>query len=318
MSQQISFAIQSPSISMKLPRRIQDISYKGTVFSYSNKNTLRPLRDTLMESDSTQQLEDSFAQLITDSIVERFKPKMKNGIPSMAIPPLDPLRLERIHLDPTIGGDPFNIVLSDIEIHGLSDLQLRELKPKLNALKFRVAVMVPKFLAKCHYKANGSIYQVFDVSGEGFGELEYTDVLLRTQVNLALENGTLRITTADPPLVDFARVKVKLLKSDGKSQTMNEITSASVANELGPLLFWMLADHVVEEIDFYLAKYINNALIPFKVPETFKPVVTWLLNRNGLASHSSNRMSPLTFLGQWFGALTGIKPQISISTKLIK
>jgi hypothetical protein len=182
----------------------------------------------------------------------------------MAIPPLDPLRLDRIHLDPTIGGDPFNIALSDIQIHGISDFQLRELKPKLNALKFRVAIMLPKLIASCHYKANGSIYQVFDVSGEGFGELEYSDVLLRTQVNLALENGTFRITTADPPLVDFSRVKVKLRKIDGQSPNLNEGQSASVANELGPLLFWMLADHVVEEIDFYVAKFINNALIPFK------------------------------------------------------
>jgi hypothetical protein len=47
--------------------------------------------------------------------------------------------------------------------------------------------MLPKLIANCHYKANGSIYQVFDVSGEGFGELEYSDVLLRTQVNLALK-----------------------------------------------------------------------------------------------------------------------------------
>lgn len=183
----------------------------------------------------------------------------------MSIPPLDPLRLDRIDLQPTIGGDPFNIMLSDIQIHGISDFQLRELKPKLNALKFRIALMLPKLTANCQYKANGTIYQVFDVMGEGLGELEYTDVLLRTQVNLALENGTLRVTTADPPLVDFHRVKVKLRKSDGQLQSVNEGTGTHVANELGPLLFWMLADHVVEEIDYYVAKYINNALIPFKV-----------------------------------------------------
>jgi len=128
--------------------------------------------------------------------------------------------------------------------------------------------MLPKVTANCRYAANGSIYQVFDVTGEGFGELEYTDVLLRTQVNLALQNGTLRVTTADPPLVDFSRVKVKLRKSDGQSQPLNEGHSASVANELGPLLFWMLADHVVEEIDFYVAKFVNNALIPFKVSDS--------------------------------------------------
>lgn len=182
----------------------------------------------------------------------------------MSIPPLDPLRLDKINLEPTIGGDPFNIALSDIEIHGISDFQLRELKPKLNALKFRIAILLPKITADCHYIANGTIYHVFDVAGEGFGQLEYTDVLLRTQVNLAIDNGTLRITTADPPLVDFARVKVKLRKSDGQAESYSD-GSSGVASELGPLLFWMLADHIVEEIDFYVAKFINNALLSFKV-----------------------------------------------------
>jgi hypothetical protein len=195
----------------------------------------------------------------------------------MAIPPLDPLRLDRIHLEPTIGGDPFNIQLSDVQIHGISDFQLRELKPKLNALKFRVALMVPKVTATCRYSANGTIYKVLDVSGEGTGELAYTDVLLRTQVNLALENGTLRVTTADPPLVDFHRATVKLRRIgavadgaqkggvDGGDEGQDLGVDPHVAHELGPLLFWMLADHVVEEIDYYAAKFVNNALVPFKV-----------------------------------------------------
>lgn len=122
------------------------------------------------------------------------------GIPSMGIPSLDPLRLGKINLEPTIGGDPFDIILNNISIHGISDFELRELKPKLSALKFRVAVLFSKVTADCHYTVNGSIYQVFDVNGDGIAQLEYHDVLLRTQVNLALDNGTLRITTADPPL----------------------------------------------------------------------------------------------------------------------
>lgn len=32
-----------------------------------------------MELDATQQLEDSFTQLLTETIVDRFKTKMKNG-----------------------------------------------------------------------------------------------------------------------------------------------------------------------------------------------------------------------------------------------
>lgn len=51
----------------------------GSVFSYSNKNSNPPLRDPFMELDATQQLEESFTQLLTETIVDKFKTKMKNG-----------------------------------------------------------------------------------------------------------------------------------------------------------------------------------------------------------------------------------------------
>ncbi len=77
---------------------------------------------------------------------------------------------------------------------------------------------------------------MFDGSGEGFGKLKYSDVLLRTQVNLALKNATFKITIANPPLVDFSGVKIKLRKINGQSPNLSEGHNASVANELGPLL----------------------------------------------------------------------------------
>ena len=33
-----------------------------------------------MESEATQQLEDSFSQLLTEAIVDRFRSKMKSGL----------------------------------------------------------------------------------------------------------------------------------------------------------------------------------------------------------------------------------------------
>ena len=51
-----------------------------------------------------------------------------------------------------------------------------------------------------------------------------------------LINGTLRIAAAHSPLVNFARVKVKLRKSDGQAESYSD-GSSGVASELGPLLF---------------------------------------------------------------------------------
>lgn len=106
---------------------------------------------------------------------------------------------------------------------------------------------------------NGSVYQVVDVQGEGHAELEYTDVLFRTQLNLIHENQTFQIATSDPPLVDFSGAKINLTKAGTKG------VESGMASELGPLLFWVLADHVVQEVDDYLLKYVNNQMLLFKV-----------------------------------------------------
>src|SRR5699024_1211686 len=110
------------------------------------------------------------------------------------------------------------------------------------------------------FTVNGSVYQVVDVRGEGHAELEYSDVLFRTQLNLLHENNTFQISTSDPPLVDFASAKIRLTRIGA-----NDTTETGVASELGPLLFWVLADHVVQEVDECMLKYVNNNMLLFKV-----------------------------------------------------
>lgn len=273
-------------------------------------------------SNETVTLEDSFGELLVDVISEKFKSKIRSGVPELDIPSMDPLSIKKIVLEPTIGGDPYDITLKNIKISGISTFFLKDLTPKLTQLRFRVGILFPKLITDCDYAVNGSVYEVFDVQGTGSAVLEYTDVLLRTTVNLELVNGTLKITTADPPLVDFANTKLTLRSSSGKESEVEQGSSGSnMASELGPLLFWMLADHVVEEVDYYVAKYINEAIKSFKVPDSFKPMVTWLVRRRTQAHNNLGpfhpgfntlmplrRFSPISVLGEMVHFLSQVKP----------
>lgn len=219
-----------------------------------------------------------------------------------------------------IGGDPFDITLRNIDINGISSFFLKDLTPKLTQLRFRIGMLFPKIVVNSDYHVNGTLYEVLDVFGKGKAVLEYTDVLLRTTVNLELKNGTLRITTADPPLVDFGSTKITLRNADGRETQVD-----SVASELGPLLFWMITDHVVEEVDYYVAKYVNDAIKDFKVPDSFKPIVTWLMRRRTQTLSNMNslqpgftsmmplrRFSPVSVLGEMVQILSQVKPQFQL------
>ena len=241
---------------------------------------------------------------------------MKSGIPSMSIPPLDPLRLDEIRVEPHIGNEIFTIKLNNIQIEGLSDLDIQDIRPRLNVLKVRFALLFPKITASCHFKVNGTIYNVIDVNGEGHGKLEYDDVLVRTQLNLVHENKTFRIASCDPPLIDFNTAKIVLTNHN----------NTGIASELGSLLFWVFADHVVQEIDQYLLKYVNNNMLLFKVPETFSPAVTWLLNRSSSQPSSSSSSSqqippilnPFPILNHFINSLSNNLNRPHIHTKFFK
>lgn len=226
---------------------------------------MKPLRDYVLESESVKALEESFVEHLTETIISKLNSQMRTGIPALSIPPLDPLRLKPIRVEPTIGGDRFTLSLNDIELEGLSDFDIHDLRPKLNALKVRLALLFPKVKAALHFTVNGSLYgNVVEVAGEGHADLEYTDVLFRTQLNLVHENNSFQVATGDPPLVDFAGAKIRLSRL-GVAGGSNESVEAASSGELSPLLFWILADHVVQEVDQYLLKYVNSNMLLFKV-----------------------------------------------------
>lgn len=276
-----------------------------------------------METDTIKLLENTFVDHLTDTLLGKLIPQMKSGIPSMGIPPLDPLRLKPIKVEPKIGNDLFTIHLNDIETSGMSNVEIQDLKPKLNALKVRVSLLFPELTTDCQFSVNGSIYKMINVQGEGHAKLIYSDVMFRTQMSLDFTNQTLQIQNSDPPLVDFSTASIKLFQN-GNSNVTSEI---GMASEFGPLLFWVLADHIVQEVDDYLLKHINTHMLNFKVPEDFNPLVTWFMNRSGSVGGSSSfgnghfpgngphmmppfgRFSPLPLLNHWITSLSGFRPQ---------
>lgn len=265
-------------------------------------------------SSKMKQLSNSSTNLTLNNIFEKhlhvhFDDKLKDqistGIPILNIPCLDPLEIEQIKLEPLIGNDPFKIVLTNFKLQKLSKYTIKDVIAYLNELRFKMTIMFPKLEANCAYLVNGTLYDVFDAHGSGFGTIEYYNVLIRINVNLNLINETLSIASVDPPFVDYSRSMISLKSDEGKLSS-----SGSLVSEIGPILFWMLADEVVQKLDDYSYFYLNQVLKTFKLPANFKPTVTWLLKRT--SSSFFKHSSALTFLTHILNAMNGVKSQINI------
>ncbi|XP_074594520.1 uncharacterized protein LOC141849904 [Brevipalpus obovatus] len=298
-------------------RKIDESLYKGIAFGHSpqiNGFKFYPpkLRRTYPNNGATNQsLEDSFEELLYETLGDHLRAQLRAvGLPEHGIPPIDPLHMERIHMEPLIGGDPFHIQLKNLRIGGLSNYQVREVSSKLSELRFKIALMFPKIEADCQYAVNGTMYEVLDIQGTGTAIMEYTDVLVRTTVNLDLINGTLNVASADAPYVDFSRSEIILKSSDGRTS----LPSNSLSGELGPVLFWMLADEVVSNLSKYAYVYVNTTVKSFRIPPNFRPVVTWLVKRTSPSFNSFffRRFSPSILFSNMAHAFSGIKHQINL------
>lgn len=234
----------------------------GSLFSYTSnrRESMKPIRNYILENESIKNMEDSFTDHLTETIIANLS----------RVSSLDPLKIKTIKVEPIVGNDVFTVHLNDLEIRGLSDVDIQDLRPRLSALKLRIGLLFPQVKINCRYSVNGTAYKVLDVRGNGDAKLEYSDVLLRTQINLAYENNTLQIKNSDPPLVDFGSAQIKLSKHDNNDTNLT--AKAGDANELGSLLFWILADHIVQEVDDYLLQYINESLRLFKVNLFFENI----------------------------------------------
>ncbi|XP_015788600.1 uncharacterized protein LOC107365581 [Tetranychus urticae] len=300
----------------KINRRFEDSSYKGNLFSSSNRiNVLKfyPPKysaSTPNNGASNASLEETFEEHLYNSLGDQLRANLKTGLSDLDIPSVDPYRVDKIHFEPLISGDPFVIYLKNFRLTGLSNFMVRELSSKLSELRFKIGLLFPKLEAECQYAVNGTLYSVLDVHGSGIGTLEYTDVLVRTTVNLDLTNGTLSLSSADPPFVDFSKSTISLKSVDGR---MN-LPSNSISGEVGPVLFWMLADELVQSLQPHASAYINSVVKKFSVPSKFKPAVTWLVKRNSPSSANFlfTRFSPISLLSNVIHAISSVKHGINL------
>lgn len=232
-----------------------------------------------------------------------MKNQITSGIPILNIPSLDPLKIDQIKLTPLIGSDPFQIILTNFKIEGLSKYIIKDISSRLNELRFKMTLMFPNLEANCAYSVNGTLYDVFETHGAGLGKIEYFNVLVRININLNFFNESLSIASVDPPFVDYSRSIISLKSTDG------QISSNDIVSELGPILFWMLADELVEAINQYSSTYLNHVLKTFKLPSNFKPTITWLIKR---ASPTFKPLLPVFLFSNLFNVVNDIKSQINV------
>lgn len=91
---------------------------------------------------------------------------MANGIPSLDIPPIEPLKVDRVLIEQgTRGRNSLKSLFKDVEIGGLKSSKMKRVSINFDKFRLRSEIITDRLDFVGNYKINGQI--IIPISGEG-------------------------------------------------------------------------------------------------------------------------------------------------------
>lgn len=189
--------------------------------------------------------------------IEKFRSRMRYGIPELDLPPLEPFHLDGILIDtdnPEIGNVSASI--TDLTVHGLSTFVVEKAKLSLIGPTIAVNLSFPEIDATGNYNVSGILGDMFTLYGSGPFKARIYDFRLQISVVLGFSRG-LYIRDFD---LDFGLGSVSLdvenfMGGDEIGKIMNK-----VFQELTPQLVEIIKPDILPGIKSYVASRANETI----------------------------------------------------------
>ncbi|XP_046393797.1 protein takeout-like [Ischnura elegans] len=193
-------------------------------------------------------------------------PKLKDGIRKYRIPKLEPLRVDQIKVDQdqsaAVG---INLVANDIDIHGVSQAQLKDIDIQVDPPVFKMKFFIPRVELLAKYDISGKVL-ILPIQGKGDANITMVNLNLDFDFDgewVKKEDGLKYMKMKNHHIkYDMARNYIKLdnLFNGNKAlgDRMNEFMDVNwreVTQELGPpiadalaLVIRSIASGIVEQV----------------------------------------------------------------------
>ncbi|XP_015604816.1 uncharacterized protein LOC107272305 [Cephus cinctus] len=107
--------------------------------------------------------------------VESLKPHLKVGIPSLHIPPCEPLHVPQVEIKQAAGPVSISSTYTNIRVRGATDFVLKSVKIDLDKDRVRLKLYVPRLEMTSNYTMEGKILML-PITGKGLAYGNYTDI----------------------------------------------------------------------------------------------------------------------------------------------
>ncbi|XP_014605813.1 PREDICTED: uncharacterized protein LOC106787721 isoform X1 [Polistes canadensis] len=189
--------------------------------------------------------------------IEKFRSRMRYGIPELDIPPLEPFNLDGIRIDtdnPEIGN--VSAVITDLTLYGLSSFLIESAKLSLIGPTISVNLLFPELYATGNYNISGILGHMFALFGSGPFKATIYEFRLKVTVVVGYSRG-LYIKDFD---FDFTLTSVlfdieNFMGGDEIGRIMNK-----VFQELTPQVIEIIKPDILPGIKSYVASRVNETI----------------------------------------------------------
>lgn len=189
--------------------------------------------------------------------IEKFRSRMRYGIPELDLPPLEPFHLDGVRIDtdnPEIGN--VSLLITDLTVYGLSTFLIERAQLSLIGPTIAVNLSIPKLDAFGNYNISGILGDLFMIFGSGPFKATVYDFRLMVSVILGFNRG-LYIRDLD---LDFGLRTVSLdienfMGGDDVGKVMNE-----VVQELAPSIVEIIKPDILPRIKSYVVSRANETI----------------------------------------------------------
>ncbi|CAL8091489.1 unnamed protein product [Orchesella dallaii] len=209
------------------------------------------------ESEVCVQFGDYLSKLIL-KIINDLKQHMHDGIPSLGIPPLDPLQLDdnSFHVSKSYQYDiAGNTRRSQIE--NLREFNVTHISTSILRLQVNMSIDIPFVLVTGRYSLRGKLINVIPVSGNGPFILKPEDVTASITSELKLEHSHFQMKSMDFNL-DMRDLFVQFQGLYGGNSVGNLVNK--LLNKFGLGLYHKIESKLHESLRVALMTVINEKL----------------------------------------------------------
>ncbi|XP_043261114.1 uncharacterized protein LOC122402413 isoform X1 [Colletes gigas] len=202
--------------------------------------------------------------------LEKFRGRMRYGIPELGLPPLEPLQLDEIDIDinnPEIGN--VSLTIENLVVHNLSTFVTNKAKLSLIGPTITGNVTIPHVYAEGIYNISGKIGDMLQLNSSGPFKADIYDFNLYVNTVLGYSRGMYLKSF----YLDFSLRSIDMrLENFMEDEELSQIMS-KVFQELTPKVLDIIKPDILPGIQSYVAGRVNETIHHLTMKDIFSILV---------------------------------------------